>query len=142
MEKNEFSKMMIQEDATFEAITYKSLVLAMKHVSVPVVGLEINEERNQHGFLSITVITEEQIQEYMLYAGENSVSLLYQKNGEFFPLFQGIVLQMKGSSIGGTCYITMEVRTGSYVMDLNKYNLSFQDIAVTSHQLIRQIMAL
>lgn len=124
-----------------EAITYGNLLLLIGDVAVQVVDLEIYERPGQHGKLFVTVMTEEPIKEYILYEGEGAVSLLYKKDKSIKFLFQGTVQHMRVSAVSETYYIQLEVRTNSCQMDIDKHTFSFQDTAMTSHQLLSLLMA-
>ncbi len=58
-----------------EAITYKDLVMTVGEIAVPVISLEIQEGMNQHGFLDLTAVAEQETKEYLLYEGEGNVFL-------------------------------------------------------------------
>lgn len=123
-----------------DAITYGSLKLIMGDAMAQVVNLKIEESPNQHGLLSVTVIAEEQVKDYILYEANGDVTLLYEKNDTMKPLFQGIMIKMKVTAEGEVYYISFDVITDSYLMDYQVYNISFQDIAMTSHQMIKLLM--
>lgn len=124
------------------AVTYGSLRLLLGDVMLPVINLNIEEFPNQHGSLSITIMVEEQIKNYLLYEGEGAVSLFYLEEGSMKPLFQGIVIWMKAEAVGDTYYIYLDAITDSYLMDFSVGNLSFQDVNMTLHQLIQKLMGM
>ena len=64
-----------------DAITYESLRLILGDIMAPVVDLEIQESPNQHGKLSVTIIAEEPVKDYILYEGNNDIAVLYMQNG-------------------------------------------------------------
>lgn len=125
-----------------DAITYESLRLILGDIMAPVVDLEIQESPNQHGKLSVTIIAEEPVKDYILYEGNNDIAVLYMQNGEMKALFQGILINMRVMAAGEVYYVFMEVITASYLLDYQVHNGSFQDIGMTSHQMIKLIMNL
>lgn len=126
----------------FDAITYKSISLMIGDKMVLVADLEVQESPNQHGLLSVTVIVEEQMKDYILYEAQSNVALLYAQNGKIKALFQGIIINIKVTAAGEVYYVFINVITASYLMDYEVRNCSFQDIAMTSHQMIKLLMNL
>ena len=125
-----------------DAITYESLRLILGDIMAPVVDLEIQESPNQHGKLSVTIIAEEPVKDYILYEGNNDIAVLYMQNGAMKALFQGILINMRVMAAGEVYYVFMEVITASYLLDYQVHNGSFQDIGMTSHHMIKLIMNL
>lgn len=123
-----------------DAVTSGSLCLIAGGVAAPVIDLDLDESPNRHGRISAVIMVDEQMKEYILYEGVGSVSLLCLKDRAFQPLFQGIVSRMKAESAGDLYYMHIDAVTDSYLMDLSPYNMSFQDTAMTSHQLVRHLM--
>jgi len=122
------------------AITHGNLLMLIGDVAVQVVDLEIHEEPGRHGRLLVTVMAEEAVKEYILHEGEGAVSLLYLKEESLNCLFRGTVRHMKVAAAAETYYIHLEAETGSFRMDIDKDTLSFQDTAMTSHQLFAKLM--
>lgn len=125
---------------SFDAITFGSLKLMIGDVMALVTALEIHEVPNRHGSMAVTVMVQEQEKDYILYEGDGSVSLFYNQDGKLKPLFQGIVIRMEVTAEGETYFISLEVNTDSYMMDIHSYNRSFQDIGMSSHQLVQLIL--
>lgn len=124
-----------------EAVPYGRLGIMIGKVMAPVVELNIEEAPNQHGLLSVTATVEEQVKDYILFEGKYA-SLLCAKKDEdgMEPLFQGRILQMKVRTEGDAYYLFLTVITDSFLMDSQVHNCSFQDIAITSHQMIKLLM--
>jgi len=129
-------------DWSNKAISCGSLFLMIGDVTAPVTALEITESPNEHGMLAVTIMAEEEIKEYILYEGEGNVSLLYLQDESINSLFQGTILRMEVTAEAEIYNISLVVATGSYFIDIEKYNLSFQDTAMTSQQLIQQVMSM
>lgn len=128
--------------SNMDAITCSSLMVMIGEVAAPIVSLELREGFNQHGQLSVTIMAEEQVKEYILYEGGSNLSLLYLQNEAACAMFQGMILNMQVSAVAQTYYINILAKTSSYQMDLSKLNLSFQDTAMTAHQLIDNVVSL
>ncbi|MDE6219265.1 MAG: phage late control D family protein [Lachnospiraceae bacterium] len=123
-----------------DAVTYENLLLRLGQTSLSVYHLNIVEEPGGHGRMTVEAETEEGAKDYLLYEEYGSV-VLYADMGESLqPLFYGIVTRMEVAARGGRCEISLEAVTQSYMMDLSVRNCSFQDVAMTSHQLMKGVM--
>lgn len=123
-----------------EAVTYENLQLQLGQTPLSVYHLTITEEPGGHGRLSVDAETEEGAKDYLLYEEFGGVALYADRGESLQPLFYGIVTRMEVSSRGGRCEISLEAVTQSYLMDLAALNCSYQDTAMTFHQLVRGIM--
>lgn len=124
-----------------EAVTYGDLQLQLGATSLSVYRLAIIEEPGGHGRMSVDAETQEGAKDYLLYEEYGSVALYADVGETLQPLFYGIVTRMEVAARGGRCEISLEAVTQSYMMDLAARNCSFQDTAMTTHQLIKGIMA-
>lgn len=123
-----------------DAITHGNLVLMLGSTSMLVLTCNISEKNGSHGYLSVDAEAQEELKDYLLYEEEGHISLL-AGSGEFMqPIFYGMVIQMEVKVQGGRCVLHLEAVTESYQMDLVVKNRTFQDIAMTSHQLIKKIL--
>lgn len=123
-----------------DAITYGQLILMLGDTAMRVFRLVIRESPGGHGRLSATLAAEEGAKDYLLYE-ENTGVALYAVQGRIQrPLFFGIVSQLSVKTSGKQCTVCLEAVTGSYQMDLFAQNRSFQDTALTSHQLVEKVM--
>lgn len=118
-------------------------------ITSPVTFLDIlelrqEEEINQHGRMVISGhISDEQEEEYL---GLLTGSVWEQvqaagTDGEIKTIFTGIVSDFSISTINGQRTLTLELMTGSSLMDEKKHFRSYQDPAVTYEQIFRDIMA-
>lgn len=125
-----------------DAITYGQLILMLGDTTMPVLNLVIRENPGNHGRLSATLAAEEGAKDYLLYEENASVALYAVQDKNLKPLFFGMVIQMSVKTSGKQCIVCLEAVTGSYRMDLFAQNRSFQDTALTSHQLVEKVMEL
>lgn len=123
-----------------DAITYGQLVLMLGDTAMPVFQLVIRENPGSHGTLSATLAVEEGAKDYLLYEENASVALFVIQNKALNPLFFGIVTDMSVKTSGKQCIVYLKAVTGSYQMDFFAQNRSFQDTALTSHQLVEKVM--
>ncbi len=123
-----------------DAITYGQLMLMLGSTPMPVLHLVIRENAGHHGTLSAALAVEEGAKDYLLYE-ENMTAALYAiQSGTVSPLFFGMVTDMKVKTSGKQCIIHLKAVTESCQMDFHAKNRSFQDTAMTSHQLVEKIM--
>lgn len=123
-----------------DAITYGQLVLMLGDTTMPVFQLVIRENPGSHGTLSATLAVEEGAKDYLLYEENSSVALFVIQSKGLKPLFYGIVTDMNVRTSGKQCIVYLKAVTGSYKMDFFAQNRSFQDTALTSHQLVEKVM--
>lgn len=121
-----------------DAVTCGNLILMLKDTALKVISLAIEEGPNCHGQMVLTAVSEEQMKDFLIYEGGEYVALYAVQDGEQQPIFYGITTWMKAFADGGTCLIQIKAITESCRMDLEPYNRSFQDTAMTFPQLIRK----
>lgn len=122
------------------AVAVGELVLAIAEARALVIDLEISERPNQHGITNVTVLADEMLKDYIMYEGQGIASIMYVRDGKVKNLFQGFVMHLATEAVSDTYLIHITIQTSSCMMDSAIYNLSFQDTAMTSHQLINQIL--
>lgn len=123
-----------------DAITFGSLFLMLGSTQMSVLACNISENPGRHGFLSVDAEAQTELKDYLLYEEDGHISLFTELGGSIQPLFYGTVTRMEAKVKGGRCVLHLEALTESYQMDLVVKNRSFQDIAMTSHQLVKKIM--
>lgn len=123
-----------------DAITYGSLLLKLGDTKLSVRECYISEKPGHHGILSADAEAPEELKDYLLYEEDGHVGLFAMIEETSQPLFYGIVTHMEVKVQGGRCVLCLKALTESYQMDMTPRTRSFQDTAMTSHQLIREIM--
>lgn len=123
-----------------DAITYGSLFLMLGNTPLSVLSCNISENPGSHGFLSVDAETEEELKDYLLYEEDGYIGLFAVIEGSSQSLFYGTVTKMEVKVQGGRCVLHLEALTASYQMDLAVRNRTFQDTAMTSHQLVKKIL--
>ena len=123
-----------------DAVTYGNLQLMLGETLLSVYQLNIIEEPGKHGRMYADAQTQEGAKDYLLYEEYGEVAL-YADRGEYLEsIFQGIVTRMEVAARGGRCEIHLEAVTRSYMMDLSELDFTFQDTAMSSHQLLQSVM--
>lgn len=124
------------------AVAIGEAVLAIAEARALVMDLEISERPNQHGTAYVTVLADEMLKDYIMYEGQGIASIMYVRDGEVKILFQGIAMHLAAEAVADTYFVHITIQTSSCMMDQAVYNLSFQDTAMTSHQLIARILGI
>lgn len=105
--------------------------------------VECRKELNQHGIVRITgVIREENSQRYMdmaskeLWVSVNAIS----ENEEVRRFFAGILTGLWIKSEGQVSILTIEVKTGSFLLDIELHTRSFQESGFRYEEVINTCM--
>ena len=107
-----------------------------------ILELRREEEVNRHGSVVISGhITDEQEEEYtgLLTGDVWEVIRAAGPDGEEKSVFAGIVTDYSITAADGQRRLTLEVRTGSCLMDVQKHFRSFQDPSMTYAQIYQKI---
>lgn len=123
-----------------DAITYGQLVLMLGDTKLSVLELVISEEPGRHGRLSAEAAAEEGEKDFLLYEERGDVSVYAEQEEDKTPLFYGFVTRMEIKTVGKQCMVYLEAVTQSYQMDLTAWNRTYQDTALTSYQLLENII--
>lgn len=103
------------------------------------VKLESKKELNQHGILQLTgLIKKDKEEEYLKRAEEETwVSIkVVSDEGEEERFFEGILTGLKIQKQNQVSYLTLELKTGSYLLDLKSHIRSFQDAGLSYGDII------
>jgi len=101
--------------------------------------LECTKEINQHGSIHISgLIHQEKVQEYMnLAEKETWVSVkAVSEEGEEKTFFSGVLTKLWITMKDKAPVLTIEVRTGSYLLDIQSHMRSFQEPGFRYHDII------
>ena len=96
--------------------------------------MECVKALNQHGSMTITgLIRQAQEQEYMALAARETWVFVkaVSEHGEEQVYFYGILTGMQMKKEAQTSVMTIEIRTGSFLLDIEKHTRSFQDVGFT-----------
>ncbi|MCT4595557.1 MAG: phage late control D family protein [Anaeromicrobium sp.] len=104
-------------------------------------NIKITNGINEHGKLEFKGIATEEIQDIHLIEGETPIKIYYYNDEEDEEcLFYGIITRIKKEIIGGLYNLDVEAKSYTYFMDISKKSRSFQNIKMTSHQLIEEVI--
>lgn len=107
------------------------------------IEVECVKELNEHGRIKITgVIREEESRKYMELAAKEvwvSVNAISEKE-EIRRLFAGILTGLWIKKEGQVSVLTIEVKTGSYLLDIDPHTRSFQEPGFMYEEMINTCM--
>jgi hypothetical protein len=125
------------------AVTYEQIVLNA-YQTEHILMLEMEESINSHGTLYMTAVIPEETAEQYVYETTPMmpVTLSYLENRESMKtLCRGLVANIQVSCQGNIYQMDLMVKGKTWAMDIIKRSRSFQDISMTVHQLIREVMS-
>ena len=125
------------------AVTYERIRLDA-YQTEHILTLEMEENADSHGSLHMTAVVQEETAEQYVYttAPMMPVTLSYlSETGSTKILCRGIVTNIQISCQGNTYYMDLTAKGKTCVMDIVKRSRSFQNPAMTVHQLIREVMS-
>ncbi|MDE7322545.1 MAG: phage late control D family protein, partial [Lachnospiraceae bacterium] len=108
----------------------KILVEPFEYISFTM--MECVKALNQHGSMAITgLIRQAQEQEYMALAAKETWVCVkaVSESGEEQVFFHGILTGMQMKKEAQVSEMTIEIQTGSFLLDIEKHTRSFQDAA-------------
>lgn len=123
-----------------EAVTYQNLVLALGDIYAGVVKLEINETFNNHGAISLVAMIDNKQRKKVLHESKEIFSVVYIKDKMPVPLFVGVITFQEIDTEGKVSYLKIYAKTITYFMDFSPMSRSFQNVKMTSHELIKEVM--
>jgi len=107
------------------------------------IEVECVKELNEHGRIKITgVIREEESRKYMELAAKEvwvSVNAISEKE-EIRRFFAGILTGLRIKKEGQVSVLTIEVKTGSYLLDIDPHTRSFQEPEFMYEEMINTCM--
>lgn len=125
------------------AVTYEQIVLNA-YQTEHILMLEMEEGINSHGTLYMTAVIPEETAEQYVYETTPMmpVTLSYLENHQSMKtLCRGLVANIQVSCQGNIYQMDLMVKGKTWAMDIIKRSRSFQDISMTVHQLIREVMS-
>lgn len=128
------------EDCT---VTYEHLRLEPFETE-HIVALSLSKSANEHRTLELTAILSEAIGDQYVYSVKDltPVTLLDENGpGKKEILFKGLVTSLNIRRQGSVHYMQMTAKGSTCLMAVERKSRSFQNAAMTAHQLIREIMA-
>ena len=104
--------------------------------------MKIVNDINDHATLKISgVIDDEMKDSYVLSTDEETkIQIYYEKDNESITLFRGVVTNIKVSVVEEVYIMTVEAKSFTYKLDIYKVKKDFQNINMTTHELIHEVM--
>lgn len=109
---------------------------------VSIQELTLTKKMNEHATLRFTgIVPEEARDKYVDMTEANTAIEVNQLSqaGASIPLFKGVILGVKVSTVRGIYFIEVEAASNSYQLDIKKKNCSYQDKDMTYTSLFKLI---
>ncbi|EQB90140.1 hypothetical protein J2Z44_001680 [Clostridium punense] len=105
--------------------------------------LKITNEINNHATLELIGILPSDKGEEDLYSTEEEtpIDVYYIDNGEKKSIFNGVISKVKVTVTKEVYYLYVKAYSNTYLMDITKRSGSFQNIKMSSHELINKVMS-
>jgi len=122
-------------------ISYENLRISTYEVNF-IKEMHIENCLNNHVTLNLTCILDDEMKENCLQDTdeETPIEVFYEKDGSHFSLFNGLVTKIKISVINYVYTLFIEAKSFDYKMDIEKKKRDFQNINITTHELIDEVM--
>ena len=123
-----------------EGISYKKLKVNGYEIQ-SIEQMKIVAKVNEHASLYLTGVLEESVKDkYIDLAYKDKSIEVYSEDEGKTLLFSGVVTNIEINVQGELYKIMVEAKSRSYLLDIEKKSRSFQDISITSHELVQSIM--
>ncbi|MBU5488009.1 hypothetical protein KQI77_07495 [Clostridium sp. MSJ-8] len=125
-----------------DTIIYENLrlsVLGIKHIE----EIQIENIVNKHSIMKVKAILDDKVKDmYFHFTQEQTSIMAYYEKGEKDAevIFSGVITKAKVKSFDNIYTLELEAKSNSYYMDIYKVKKTFQDVGMTSHELIREVM--
>lgn len=121
-------------------ITYKDLFFSFGEI-ISILDLKINHYPNRHAELSVTVLLDAEMGDSLFYEMPQTVALKYLAEEGEQILFRGALTAHSMYREGEHRILTMKILDSTYWMDISRETRCFQNLTMTSHQVIDQILS-
>lgn len=104
--------------------------------------MKIENDINNHATLKISGVIDDKMKDsYVLDTDEETkIQVYYQKDEDSIPIFNGIITNIKIDVVEEVYVMTVEAKSFTYKLDIYKMKRDFQNINMTTHELIGKVM--
>jgi len=122
-------------------IAYDNLRISTYKVKY-IKDMHIDSSLNDHAILNITCILDDEMKDSYVQETdeETNIEVFYEKEDSHFSLFNGIVTKVKICVVDYVYTMFIEAKSFDYKMDIEKKKRDFQNINMTTHELIDEVM--
>lgn len=122
-------------------ISYENLRISTYEVKY-IKEMRIESDLNDHITLNLTcILDDEKKDNYMTSTDEETpIEVFYEEKDSHFSLFNGLVTNIKIKVINYVYTLFIEAKTFDYQMNIEKKKRDFQNINMTTHELIDEVM--
>lgn len=122
-----------------KAVTYKELFLSSMKTEY-IRELEIRQEPGQHGSMYLEAVLSGETEENEIHGIGETMTLMYEKDGEEKPLFYGVIDQVQTERDGKSLILRLEAWDATRLMDTDRRLIAYQNPEMTTEQLMKKIM--
>lgn len=122
-------------------ISYDNLRISTYDVKY-IQSMLIENDINDHAILKLTCILDDEMKDSGIQDTdeETPIEVFYEKEESHFSLFNGIVTNVKIDVVNYVYTLFIEAKSCDYKMDIYKKKRDFQNINMTTHELISEVM--
>ncbi len=104
--------------------------------------MKIENDINNHAILKLTCILDDEMKDSYIQNTdkETPIEVFYEKEESHFSLFNGIVTKIKIDVVNYVYTLLIEAKSFDYKMDIHKKKRDFQNVNMTTHELIDEVM--
>lgn len=121
-------------------VTYKDLFFSFGEI-ISILDLKISQSPNQHAELSVTALLDAELGDSLFYEMPQTVALKYLDEEGEQTLFRGALTGHSMYREGEHRVLTMKMLDSTYWMDISRETRCFQNLSMTSHQVIDRILS-
>ncbi len=122
-----------------DAITYKDLFLSSIGTAY-IRTLNIKQQPNCHASLYLEAILDSDMQENDLHEINDTITLMYQKDGQRKPLFYGVIDHISTKKDGDSMVLLLEAWDATRIMDTDRRLRAFQNTEMKLQELLDEVM--
>lgn len=122
-----------------KVISYKELKISLCQI-LYMKEIHIKETINNHGMLTLTAILTNEMKAEMIHKLEDVINVYYGEGLNCISLFQGRITSISFDTEGELYRLYITAKSYTYGMDITRKSRSFQDVGMSSHTVIKEIM--
>jgi phage baseplate assembly protein gpV len=122
-----------------KVITYQELQLANYDI-VYMKAFKMVQTINDHAHMELVALLDQETKEKMIEDQTEAVEVCFFEKDEKTVLFTGLITSFELQTDGELYELKLEAKSASFCMDLVKQSRSFQNLQMTSWELVKEVM--
>ena len=105
--------------------------------------MKIVNDINDYATLKISGVIDDEMKDSYVFSTdeETKIQIYYENDNESITLFRGVVTNIKVNVVEEVYIMTVEAKSFNYKLDIYKIKKDFQNINMTTHELIHEVMS-